>query len=353
MTRKPTINDVAEHAGVSKRTVSRVINDSPKVNEATRARVQEVITRLNFSPNRQARGLAASRSYLIGLVYDVPTLFINDIQRAILGIIEDAGYELVVHACNYPGEGLVENITRFVNRAHIDGIVILPPVSDIDDLGEKLRNAGCRYVRVTSEVSDEARRLVVTDYLPAIADMVLHLVELGHRAFGHISGPRSHLSARKRQQCFEQAISSHGLELAPEMVVEGAYTYESGVRAAGDLLSRKNRPTAIFAANDEMAFGVLKAANQMGLGIPADLSLVSFDGTPFSTFGVPSLSTIIRPTGTMAQLATQKILAQLTEGSGDSLASREFETMISPEFVPRESTGPVPAGGVPGIIPAT
>jgi LacI family transcriptional regulator len=335
----PTINDVAALAGVSKRTVSRVINGSPKVNESTRARVEEIIEQLNFVPSRQARGLAASRSFLIGLVYDVPTLFINDIQKAILGVIEDAGYELVVHACDYPGERLVESVTRFVKRAHLDGVIILPPVSDIEGIREQLDAAGCRYVRVTSEVSDEARRLVVTDYLPAIADMVRHLVELGHRDFGHISGPYSHLSARKRQEFFEQALSGHGIALAPTMVVEGEYTYDSGIRAAKDLLTREQRPTAIFVANDEMAFGVIKIAHQLGLNIPADLSLVSFDGTPFSTFAVPSLSTIIRPTGAMAQLATQKMLAQINEQS-DSMI--DLKTLVRPWFEPRESTGPVP-----------
>ncbi|NIP18214.1 MAG: substrate-binding domain-containing protein [Xanthomonadales bacterium] len=338
MTRKPTINDVAERAGVSKRTVSRVINQSPKVNERTRARVQKVIEELNFAPNRQARGLAARRSFLVGLVYDVPTLFINDIQKSILGVIEDAGYELVVHACDYPAEGLVENITRFVNRAHLDGVIILPPVSDIEGIGERLRAAGCRYVRITSEISDEMQRLVVTNYLPAIADMVGYLVELGHREFGHISGPYSHLSARKRQECFVQALSDHGIELDPGMVIEGAYTYDSGLKAARELLSRDNRPTVIFSGNDEMAFGVINVAHELGLRIPEDLSLVSFDGTPFSVFAVPSLSTIIRPADEMAQLATQKMLAQFdAEDSGEV-----FETMIRPWFEPRESTGPVP-----------
>jgi LacI family transcriptional regulator len=183
----PTINDVADIAGVSKRTVTRVLNRSSKVSKATRARIEKIIEELNYAPNRQARGLAVSRSFLVGLVYDVPTLFINDIQKGMLRIIEDEGYELVVHACEYPSERLVENVTRFVNRAHLDGVIVLPPVSDIEGIGEKLEEAGCPYVRVTSEVSDETRRLVVTDYLPAIAEMTRQLVEFGHRKFGHIA----------------------------------------------------------------------------------------------------------------------------------------------------------------------
>ena len=335
----PTINDVADMAEVSKRTVTRLINRSSKVSKATRARVENVIEQLNYAPNRQARGLAASRSFLVGLVYDVPTLFINDIQKGILGIIENEGYELVVHACDFENEHLIKNITRFINRAHLDGVIVLPPVSDIPGIGKELEKAGCRYVRVTSDVSDETLRLVVTDYLSAISDMTRHLVELGHRDFGFISGPNTHLSSRKRHEAFVQALASHGSELLPEMVFEGAYTFDSGVRAANEILSRDRRPTAIFAANDEMAFGVIKVAHQLGLIIPDDLSLVGFDGTPFSTFVVPSLSTIIRQTDAMARLATQKMLAQINEETDTASA---FETMISPRFMPRESTGPAP-----------
>lgn len=338
-TRAPTINDVAALAGVSKRTVTRVINHSSKVKEATRVKVEKIIEELNYAPSRQARGLAASRSFLVGLVYDVPTLFINDIQRDILGIIEDEGYELVVHACEYPSERLIENITRFVKRANLDGVIVLPPVSDIENIGKELEKAGCRYVRVTSEVSDKTSRLVVTDYLSAISDMTRHLVELGHRDIGFISGPYTHLSSHKRQEAFVRALASHGLELPSDKVTEGEYTFDSGVIAANKLLSHKRRPTAIFAANDEMAFGVLKVAHQLGVKIPDELSLVSFDGTPFSRFAVPTLSTIIRQTGPMARLATQKILAQINEGADHEPV---LETMVSPRFVPRESTGPVP-----------
>jgi len=338
-TKAPTINDVAAMAGVSKRTVTRVINRSSKVSKATRARVEKIIEQLNYAPNRQARGLAAARSFLIGLVYDVPTLFINDIQKGILGIIEDEGYELVVHACDFRSERLVDNVTRFVNRAHLDGVIVLPPVSDIDGIGKELEKAGCRYVRVTSDVSDQTSRLVVTDYLSAISDMTRHLVELGHRDFGFISGPNSQISSRKRHEAFVQALAGHGLELLPGMMVEGAYSYDSGVKAANELLLHKRRPTAIFAANDEMAFGVIKVAHQLGLKIPDDLSLVGFDGTPFSTFVVPSLSTIIRQTDAMARLATQKMLAQI---NAEADAARVIETMVSPRFKPRESTGPAP-----------
>ncbi len=180
---------------------------------------------------------------------------------------------------------------------------------------------------------------MVTNYLPAMTDMVNHLVNLGHSEIGFISGPRNNLSSQKRQEMFTLALSRHNLKLPRSMIVEGAFTYESGLRAARKLLSADRRPTAIFAANDEMAFGVMHAANEVGLKVPENLSLVGFDGTPFSSFVIPTLSTIRRQTGEMARLGTQKLLALIDEGPD---AARAFETMMSPQFVPRDSTGPAP-----------
>ncbi len=337
--KSPTISDVAALAGVSKRTVSRVINHSPLVNDATRANVEQVIQQLKYVPNRHARGLRARRSYLIGLVYDVPTLFINDIQKGILNICSDAGYDLVVHACHIDHDDLFEDVLNFVDRTKLDGVIILPPVSLLDQLSEALDKIGCRYIRFTSDLTDDPWKLIVTNYMPAITDMTNHLVKLGHRRMGFISGPRSNPSSRKRQEAFIEALGRHGLELPPDMIEIGAFTYESGFAAAEKLLSRRQRPTAIFAANDEMAFAVMHVADDMGLSIPEDLSLVGFDGTPFAEIVIPALSTIRRPSSGMSQLATQKLLALINDGPD---GARDFEAMVSPQFIPRDSTGPVP-----------
>ena len=336
----PTINDVAALAGTSKRTVSRVINRSELVNEATRTRVQNVIDQLNYSPSRQARGLAASRSYLLGLVYDIPTLFITEIQNGILQVCGEAGYELVVHACPTDSDRPIDDVSRFISRANLDGVIVLSPVSEIEGLAEALDKSDCNYIRFTSELTGDSWKHVVTDYLPAISEMTNHLVKFGHRDMGFISGPPNTISSQKRHESFERALAANDLEMRSEAVVEGAFTYESGVIAAKQLLSLEQRPTAIFAANDEMAFAIIHVAKDMGLRVPQDLSVVGFDGTPFSTFFIPSLSTIIRRTEEMSSLGTKKLLALIDDGPD---AARGFETMISPQFVPRESTGPVPA----------
>ena len=321
----PTINDVAERAGVSKRTVSRVLNKSDKVNAETRIKVQQVIDELNFTPSSQARGLAARRSYLLGLIYDVPTLFTNEVQKGISTVCADEGYDVVVHPCDFGSANLIDDVRRFVRRSKVDGVIMLPPVSDILDLVNAIESWGIPYVRFSSELSPTPWRLVVTNYVPAITDMTSHLVELGHRDIGFISGPKDNISSQKRQQAFVEALKHHGLELRDEFVVEGAFTYESGVRAAQQLLTKEVRPTAIFAANDEMAFGVMNVADEIGIRVPEDLSVVGFDGTRFASFVIPSLSTSHRPSREMASLGARKLLAFIIDGVD---AARNFESMV-------------------------
>jgi LacI family transcriptional regulator len=335
----PTINDVARKAGVSKRTVSRVLNNSDKVNANTRFHVQEIIDALHFTPNSQARGLAASRSYLIGLIYDVPTLFTNEVQKGVFNVSAAEGYDIVVHPCESNSPNLVDDVRRFVRRAKVDGIIMLPPVSETTELVNAIESWDIPYVRFASELTSTPWRLVATNYGPAVTDMTSHLVKLGHRDIGFISGPKHNPSSQKRHQAFIEALASHGLELRDEFVVEGAFTYESGVRAARKLLTRDTRPTAIFAANDEMAIGVMNVADALGIKVPKDLSVVGFDGTRFATFVIPSLSTIHRPSREMAGLAARKLLAYINDGVE---AAQRFDSMVSPKFVPRDSTGLAP-----------
>jgi LacI family transcriptional regulator len=264
----------------------------------------------------------------------------NDVQKGILSVCVHAGYDIVVHPCEFESENLVKDVEIFIRRSKVDGVIMLPPVSEIPEVTKALDRIGLPHVHFASELSTDPWRLVVTNYGPAVTDMTNHLVSLGHTKIGFISGPKVNISSRKRQQAFVDALHRHGLDLKASFVVEGAFTHESGVRAARQLLTAEGRPTAIFAANDEMAFGVMNVARELGIRIPDDLSVVGFDGTNFATFVTPPLSTIRRPSGDMAKLGAQKLLALINDGAD---AARAFEVMVSPQFVPRESTGPAPA----------
>jgi LacI family transcriptional regulator len=277
---KTTINDVARLAGVSKRTVSRVINNSAKVGKATRAKIQKIIEDLNYSPNAQARGLAARRSYLLGMIYDNPdALYLDDVQRGVLSICREFGYELVVHPCDMKSDRLKEEAVNFVNRSKLDGVIILPPISENNDLAGALAQAGVNYVRLASMALDSTAHVVISNERSAAAAMADHLLELGHRRIGYIAGPKGMKSTRERLEGFCDALEKHGCKPARGMLARGAYTFESGIECTRALLANPVPPTAIFASNDEMAVGAINAAHELGYKVPEDLSVAGFDDT--------------------------------------------------------------------------
>lgn len=338
---KSTISDVARLAGVSKKTVSRVINNSPKVDSTTRENVLKVISTLNYVPSPQARGLAARRSFLIGLVYDNPDpLYIDAIQRGILKVCGPAGYELVVHPCDIRREGFLEDILRFVSRSHVDGVIILPPVSELNHVSQAIHDAGCPYVRLAAAaITDESRRIVVSDERAAVRKLVEYLIELGHRRIGFISGPAGYLSARERFEGFSEAHRKHGIAFDPELKIEGAYSFDSGKLCTQKLLSLKNPPTAIFASNDDMAAGAIHIAVEMGFRVPETLSIAGFDDSRIASLILPTLTTIRRPVTQMSSLATGKLINAI---DGSAPMELTDDTVVVPEVIVRNSTGANP-----------
>jgi LacI family transcriptional regulator len=330
-----TIRDVARLAGVSVRTVSRVLNSSPTVAAASRARVQRVIDELGYRPNVQARGLASRRSYLLGMIYDNPDgLYIDDAQRGVLSVCRQSGYELVVHPCDRAADTLTEEAVTFASRSKLDGVIILPPVSENNDMAGALAKAGVKYVRLASVALDTAEHVVISNERSGAAAMAAYLSSLGHQRIGYIAGPERMKSTRERLEGFCDALEKQGCRPDPELIARGAYTFQSGVDCGRQLLSRSARPTAIFASNDEMAAGVLYAARQMGLDVPRDLSVAGFDDSALASKIVPSLTTIRRPVRQMAQLAAAKLIAAI-DRHGDE--ARQL-VMVEPTLVIRDST---------------
>lgn len=334
--RTSTISDIARLSGVSKRTVSRVINRSLKVGEDTRERVQKVIDELNYSPNAQARGLAARRSYLLGLIYDNPdALFIDEAQRGVLSVCRELGYELVIHPCGETASSSVSSeVMGSIERSGLDGVIVLPPLSEDPELAGTLAQAGILYVRLASIAIDTADRVVVSNERSAVASMAEYLVKLGHRKIAYITGPEGRRSTRERLEGFGDALGRLGCAFPPERIGRGAYTFESGIEAARTLLSTPELPTAIFASNDDMAAGVIHAATEMGLNVPRDLSVAGFDDSALATRIRPALTTIRRPVRGMARLATSKLIAAI-EGREDEARIGVF---LDPVLVIREST---------------
>lgn len=332
---KVTISDVARLAGVSERTVSRVSNNSPKVGKATRIKVQKVIQDLHYHPNAQARGLAARRSYLLGMIYDNPdALYINDVQRGVLSVCREFGYELVVHPCDMHSDTLTQEAIGFVNRSKLDGVIILPPISENNDLAGALGNSRVNYVRLASIALDKAEHVVISNERSAAAAMAEYLVGLGHTRIGYIAGPKGMKSTRERLEGFREALEKHGCKPKRDMIARGAYTFESGIECGHTLLKNATPPTAIFASNDEMAVGVINVAQEMGLSVPGDLSVAGFDDSILASRSFPKLTTIRRPVKAMARLATTKLIASI-DGRDKDARSGE---MLVPSLVKRDST---------------
>ena len=330
-----TISDVARLSGVSKRTVSRVINNSPMVRKATREKVQSVIDELSYRPNVQARGLAARRSYLVGMIYDNrDPLYTDEAQRGALSVCGELGYELVIHPCDRSSDSLTREALGFVDRSNLDGVIVLPPVSENNDLAGVFGDAQIPYVRLASIGLDTADRVVIANERSAVAAMADYLVNLGHRNIGYIMGPEGRKSTRERLEGFCDALQKHGCALREEMITRGAYTFESGIACARTLLEMSEPPTAIFASNDEMAAGVIYTAQEMGVKVPGDLSVAGFDDSNLATRIRPSLTTIRRPVREMARLATTKLIASI-DGRVDEARVGIF---LDPVLIIRDST---------------
>ncbi|HYE53074.1 MAG TPA: LacI family DNA-binding transcriptional regulator [Azospirillaceae bacterium] len=334
--RKPTINDVARLAQVSKKTVSRVINKSPLVHEETRDRIDAIIKAIGYIPDPNARGLASQRSFLLGLVYDNPNAqFIISIQEGVLEASRRAGYELVVHPCNHRSPDLLEDVKHFVERQRLDGLIISPPVGENAELARLLTELECRYTRLAYVPLDEPSNVVVSHDWQTAAEVADLLAGMGHRRIGFIKGPSGYGSAHERARGFLGALEKHGITLPPELVVEGAYTFESGEAGAEKLLSLDPRPTAIFAGNDEMAAGVYKVAYRRGISIPRDLSVVGFDDGPIASRLSPSLTTVRLPIKEMGRMAAEKLIARLTDPG-----HVPEESTVVPRLIVRESCAP-------------
>lgn len=314
-TGQPTINDVARLAGVSKKTVSRVINRSPLLGQDTRRRVETVIGELGYVPNPQARALALRRNFLIGLVHDNPNAqTVMNIQQGILEGLRGTEFEMVVRPVDRASPTMLEDLRHFLERQRLFGVLLMPPVSENDAVARLCDQIGCRYVRMGSAVLDDAEHMVASNDRAAVRAATHYLIACGHRRIGLVEGPHGFRSARERRLGFEDALGDAGIALPQSLVADGNYLFESGVAAGERLLDLMPPPTAVFACNDEMAAGVIHAARQRGFDVPRDLSVVGFDDTPIAAHIWPPLTTVRWPSTSMARSAALKLIADGERG---------------------------------------
>jgi LacI family transcriptional regulator len=333
-----TMQRVAEVAGVSMKTVSRVVNKEPGVREETRERVLKVIEELEFQRNPAARGLAAARSFLIALLYDNPsTAYIIGLQTGALSTCRQHGYELLIHPCDHADKELIAHIRFMARQSRVDGLILTPPLCDMEPVLDMLDERGLKYVRISPLQHGDRSPVVFADEEQAAYRMTEYLVSQGHSRIGFITGHPNRSGTEMRLRGFRRGMADNGLEVDPELVIPGRYTFESGEAGARKLLRLKNRPTAIFASNDYTAAGVLKVANQMRIRVPYELSVCGYDDSPVSRHIWPPLTTIRHPVARMSEIATEILICHLK-----NQACNFDPESIQSHLVVRESTGPVP-----------
>ncbi len=333
-----TISDVARHAGVSIKTVSRVLNNEPGVRSETRASVTKAMADLRYRPSQSARSLAGARSFLIGLLYfDPSAAFVAGVQQGATMRCREAGYHLVVESMNDDAPDLGEQVHRMVSTLRPDGMILTPPLCDNPHVLRALRESGTPTVLVSPARHRKDMPSVRMDDLRAAEEITRLLLELGHTRIAFIRGPEEQAASALRYQGFARAMQSHGLEIDERLVIEGNFDFDSGVAAAHQFLRLADRPTAVFASNDDMALGVLAAAQRHGLAVPEDLSIAGFDDSPASSLVWPPLTTVRQPKLEMARAAVEMLISSTARDAATATGAAPRQVLPHAVLV-RDST---------------
>jgi len=341
---RATIDDVAELAGVSIKTVSRVVNQEPNVRDATRAKVEKAITSLNYHPNLSARNLASQRARLIALIYDDPSAYeipsagyVIRMQTGALSACRAADYRLVIYPCDSSSEGIGAELKAMLEHARPQGVVLAAPLSNIPRVVRAIVATGTPMVRLSPGTSGGKRYSVATNDREISAEMTRYLASLGHRRIAFIKGHPSHEAVANRYLGYLDGLKQSGVEFAERLVESGDNSFGSGEAAGDRLMKLKDPPTAIFAANDDMAAGVIRAAALLGVDVPGQLSIAGCDDISLARQLCPTLTTIRQPLSSMAERAALVLI-----GNAQTESPLQGAEIVPATIKIRESTGPAP-----------
>jgi LacI family transcriptional regulator len=342
--RRATIIEVARRAGVSIKTVSRVTNDEPNVRPGLRQKVARAVEELGYRPLQAARGLAARRSRLLALVYDNPSAaYLVRVQQAASLCAQEHGMRLLYHPCDHRDPQLAAALVLLSTQLRLEGIILVPPVSLDARVVAALEAADIPCALLAPAAAPAGACAVLLDDEGAARELTQHLLGLGHRRIGFVRGHDDHEASRARLAGFRQAMRRAGAVVDPGLVTAGDFTFEAGRRAGAQLLDRRVRPGAIIASNDDMAAGVIAAAHDRNVAIPAQLSVCGFDDTPVAGMLWPPLTTMHQPISELARSGTRLLLERIAGNSLPRTPSR-----LHYELVVRASTAAAPRDGVAG-----
>lgn len=328
-----TIRDVAQRAGVGVATVSRVLNGTGYVKAETRERVLEAAAALGYVPSQLARGLVRHLSDTVGLVIpDITNPFFPLITRGVEDAASEAGY--TVFLCNTDNDPALEaHDVQKLRERRVDGIIFVGTTERRESV-DRLLADGIPVVVMDRQLGHADVDTVLVDNRWGALAACRHLIELGHRRIAHAAGHQSTRTGQDRHEGYREALEEAGIAYDPAAVVWGDFTYESGFRVGQVLLGRYPRPTAIFAGNDLIALGVIRAAEEAGIAVPDDLSVVGFDDIQMSAVVRPGLTTVRQPAREMGRLA----MAMLLERISGKAAGPGRRHVSQPELIVRGTT---------------
>lgn len=310
MSERSNIRDVAAKAGVAVKTVSRVLNGHPYVSAETKARVEQAMSELDFRPSIAARILSGAKSGQIALIYDNHSpYYMFQIQTGCWETCKAHGIRLLVQPVDVADPAVGEQVRGLVTETHVDGIILSSPVTDCEPVLKALDAMDIPFVRISPGTNHALTSSVFMDDAQAADDMTTHLINMGHRRIGFIKGHPNHAASDDRLFGYRRALDRVGIAFEPSLVCEGEFDFDSGVRGANALLDLPDRPTAIFASNDDMAAGVLAVAHDRGIDLPGELSVTGFDDTTLARTVWPPLTTIHQPMADLARSATEILIA--------------------------------------------
>ena len=347
-----TILDVAHRAGVSPMTVSRVVNGESNVRPATRAAVLTAVKALNYTPNPAARSLAGAEAARIGLIYSNPSA--SYLTEFLVGALDEASrtsVQIMLEKCDATSAAERGAVRKLV-ASGAAGVILPPPLCESHDVLDELKLAGLPTVAVaTGRFGKEAACVRINDYA-ASREMTNYLLTLGHRRIGFIKGHPNQTASLERERGFASALADAGIKLDPALLVQGYFSYRSGLDAAENLLTLKQMPTAIFASNDDMAAAAVSVAHRKGLDVPRDLSVVGFDDTSIATNIWPELTTIRQPITAMAEVALDLIVQAIRSHKRNGGETKSVDHLVTYSLIKRGSAASPPAVPKPVIKPA-
>lgn len=330
----PKIKDIAEDAGVSIATVSRVLNNSQPVSEELRRRVLESVKKLNYQPNALARSLRTRRSLVIGaLVPNVRNPYFTDIVRAVEDLALEAGY--VVTICSSDQD--LERERRYIETLRhrmVDGVLVAVADRSRSDLSP-LVEGGIPVVLADRALDCTTCDMVTVDVRRGAYQAVEYLIARGYRRIGIITGPQSVSTAVGKLEGYREALERYGLPVTPAFIVDGGYTEEGGTKAARQMLAKADPPRAVVVSNNLMALGFFRVVREQGLRVPEDIAFVSFDDSTWASLVTPPVTLVDQPTYEVGKIATELLLNRLQADEADALSPRHV--VLQPRMIVRGS----------------